>query len=47
MLLHQFIVVLTASARRFDSVLLNAVAAVRRIASRARIAASDLQNTYD
>jgi len=45
MLLHQFILVLTACARRFDSVLLNAVAVARRLASRARIGASDLQQT--
>jgi hypothetical protein len=47
MLLHQLILVLTSSARRFDSLLLNAVAVARRVVSRARIGASGLQNTYD
>jgi len=44
MLLHQFILVLAAWGRRFDSVLLNAMAIVRRVASRVGIGGSDLQD---
>jgi len=44
MLLHQFILVLAAWARRFDAVLLNAVAVARRVASRVRTGGSDLQD---
>jgi len=45
MLLHQFIIVLGAMAKRFDSVLLKAMAVARRVVSRARIGGSDLQET--
>jgi hypothetical protein len=44
MLLHQFILVLAAIARRFYSVLLSAVAVARRVASRVKLR-SDLQET--
>jgi hypothetical protein len=44
MLLHQFIIVLTAWAKRFDAVLLKAFAVARRVAARAKLR-SDLQET--
>ncbi|HVO63328.1 MAG TPA: hypothetical protein VMT53_20545 [Terriglobales bacterium] len=43
MLLHQFIVVVTAWARRFDAVLLHGIAVARRVASRVKLT-SDLQD---
>ena len=45
MLLHQFIVVVMASAKRFESVLLGLVANFRRVASRDKVGDSDLQET--
>ena len=45
MLLHQVIFVVTATAKRFDAVLLNAVAVARRVALRMRPGGSDLQET--
>jgi hypothetical protein len=45
MLLHQVIVLVAAWSKRFDAVLLNAVAVARRVASRARLGGSDLQET--
>jgi hypothetical protein len=45
MLLHQFIVLMAAWVRRFDSVLLHAVALARRVASRARLGGSDWQES--
>jgi hypothetical protein len=45
MLLHQVIVVVTSWGRRFDAVLLNALAAVRRVIFREAIDGSDLQET--
>jgi len=45
MLLHQFILVLTAAVRRFDSVLLTVPAGVRRLVSRAKIGGSELPET--
>jgi len=45
MLLHQFILVLSAWARRFDSLLLHGLAVARRMASRFKINSSDLQET--
>jgi len=45
MLLHQFILVVSAWARRFDTVLLNAAAVARRVASRVKIGGSDWQET--
>jgi hypothetical protein len=44
MLLHQFIIVTTATLKRFDSVLLHAVAAARRVIARVKLG-SDLQET--
>jgi hypothetical protein len=45
MLLHQFIIMLAAWAKRFDAVLLNAFARARRVVSRAKVGGSDLQET--
>ena len=45
MLLHQFIIVLSAWAKRFDAVLLNAVALARRVITRFKVGSSDLQET--
>jgi hypothetical protein len=45
MLLHQFIIVLTAWAKRFDAVLVNAFARARRVVSRGKLGGSDLQET--
>ncbi len=45
MLLHQFIIVVTATVKRFDSVLLNAVAVARRVVSRVKLGGSDLQES--
>jgi len=45
MLLHQFIIVVAATAKRFDAVLLNAVAVARRVASRVRAGGSELPET--
>jgi hypothetical protein len=45
MLLHQFIVVVVATAKRFESVLLSLPAALRRVASRSKVGDSDLQET--
>ena len=45
MLLHQFILVLSAWIRRFDSVLLHGIALARRVASRVGISSSDWQET--
>jgi len=45
MLLHQFILVVASWGRRFDAVLLHAVAAARRVVSRGAIDGSDLQET--
>ncbi len=45
MLLHQFIVVVMATARRFESVLLGLVVSFRRLISRDKIGGSDLQET--
>jgi hypothetical protein len=44
MLLHQFIIVVTATVKRFDAVLLHAVATARRVVSRVKLG-SDLQET--
>jgi len=44
MLLHQFILLVAAWARRFDALLLNAFTVARRVVSRA-IGGSDLQQT--
>ncbi|HKD83485.1 MAG TPA: hypothetical protein VKB58_01965 [Terriglobales bacterium] len=45
MLFHQFIVVMAAWVRRFDSIVLHALAVMRRVAARVRIGSSDLQET--
>lgn len=45
MLLHQFMLVLVATVKRFDSVLLGVPASVRRLVSRAKTDSSDLQET--
>jgi len=45
MLLHQFIVILVATAKRFESVLVAIPAAVRRVISRNGTSGSDLQET--
>ena len=44
MLLHQFIVVVTAWAKRFDAVLFHGMGVARRVASRVS-GGSDLQET--
>jgi hypothetical protein len=44
MLLHQFIIVLTAWIKRFDAVLLQAFAVARRVVSRGKLGGSDLQD---
>jgi len=43
MLLHQFIVVLIATAKRFESVLLNVPGAVRQIFSRNEAGVAELE----
>ncbi|MGA7461824.1 MAG: hypothetical protein WBW69_16465 [Candidatus Korobacteraceae bacterium] len=43
MLLHQFIVVLVATAKRFESVLLSIPAAVRGVFSRDQVGAVELE----
>ena len=45
MLLHQLILTLFAAVKRFDSVLLDVPASVRRLVSRAKADGSDLQET--
>jgi hypothetical protein len=45
MLLHQLIIVVTATVKRFDSVLLNAFRTARRVVLRAKLGDSDLQET--
>jgi hypothetical protein len=45
MLLHQIIIVVTATVKRFDAVLLDAFRAARRMTSRAKLGGSDLQET--
>ncbi len=45
MLLHQFIIVITATVKRFDAVLLNAVSVARRVASRVKSGGSELPET--
>lgn len=45
MLLHQFILVVVATAKRFESVLLTIPAALRRAVSRFGSGGSDLQET--
>ena len=45
MLLHQFIIVLSSWAKRFDAVLLKGFAVVRRMAARVKLGDSDLQET--
>jgi len=45
MLLHQFIIVVTATVKRFDSVLLNAFRTARRVVSRGKLGGSDPQET--
>jgi hypothetical protein len=43
MLLHQFIVVLVATAKRFESVLLSSPIVVRRVFSRDQVGAAELE----
>ena len=43
MLLHQFIVVLVATAKRFESVLVSIPAAVRQVFSRDQVGAAELE----
>lgn len=45
MLFHQFMLVLVATVKRFESVLLGVPASVRRLVSRAKANGSDLQET--
>jgi hypothetical protein len=45
MLLHQFIIVVAATAKRFDSVLLSAVSLARRVVARTKIGGSELPET--
>ena len=45
MLLHQLIIVVSATVKRFDSVLLDAFRAARRVVSRGKLGGSDLQET--
>ncbi len=45
MLLHQFIIVVTATVKRFDAVLLSALRTARRVVSRGKFGGSDLQET--
>jgi hypothetical protein len=45
MLLHQLVPALVAFAKRFDSVLLDIPALIRRVVSRGRDGSSDLQET--
>jgi len=45
MLLHQLIIVVAATVKRFDAVLLNALRATWRVVSRGKLGGSDLQET--
>lgn len=45
MLLHQFMLVLVATVKRFESVLLGVPDSVRRVVSRVKPDGSDLQET--